>query len=74
MIMFQLQQQHTLIIGHPFSMYAKYVALKYLARTCAYQGVRNVTYLENIAYVLTGCFLMSKQFFSEAQNFDEIDV
>ena len=43
--------------GHPFSTYAKFSGkLTFLnpirTRTCAYQGVRNVSFPENFAYVL----------------------
>ena len=39
---------------HSFSTYAKFSAkLTFLThtRTCTYQGVRNITFLENLAYV-----------------------
>ena len=48
------------IWGHPFSAYAKFSEkLTFLTslirtRTCAYQGVRNVSFSENVAYVLNG--------------------
>ena len=48
------------IRGHPLSMYAKFSEkLTFLTpltrlRTCAYQGVRNVSFSENFAYVLSG--------------------
>ena len=41
--------------GHPLSMYAKCSQkLTFLRtrRTCAFQGVRNVSFLENFVYVL----------------------
>ena len=46
--------------GHPFSTYTKFSEkLIFLTplirtRTCTYQGVRNVTFSENFAYVLNG--------------------
>ena len=36
----------------PLSTYAKFSEIR--TRTCAYQGVRNVSFSENFAYVLNG--------------------
>ena len=48
-------------LGHPLSMYAKFSGkLTFLTpwyahvRTCVYQGVRNVSFLEHFAHVLNG--------------------
>ena len=38
--------------GHPFSRYENFP--KNYVRTCTYQGVRNVSFSENFAYVLNG--------------------
>ena len=46
--------------GHPLSTYAKFSEKTDISntlirtRTCAYQGVRNVSFSENVAYVLNG--------------------
>ena len=54
---FALKTLFVLERGHPFSKYTKFSEkLTFLAptRTCAYQGVRNVSVSENFAYVLYG--------------------
>ena len=44
----------------PFIKYVRKISLKTISnplirtRTCAYQGVRNVSFSENLAYVLNG--------------------
>ena len=40
--------------GHPLSMYAKFSEKLTFLTPCAYQGVRNVGFSENFAYVLNG--------------------
>ena len=42
------------ITGHPFSTYAKFSEKFIFFTPCAYQGVRNVNFSENFAYVLNG--------------------
>ena len=45
--------------GHPFSTYAKFFQ-KLTFRTCAYQGVRNISFSENFACVRNGWPQMKK--------------
>ena len=40
--------------GHPLSTYAKLSKKLTFLRTCAYQGVRNVGFSENFAYIVNG--------------------
>ena len=40
--------------GHPLSMYAKFSEKLTFLTPCAYQGVRNVGFSENFAFVLNG--------------------
>ena len=42
------------IWGHPFSTFAKYSEKLIFLTLCAYQGVRNVIFLENFVCVLNG--------------------
>ena len=60
-----------LLKDHPFSTYAKpSEKLTFLTswyahvRTCAYQGVRNVSFSESFAYLLNGWTLLSKPLFA----------
>ena len=57
------------ILDHLFSTYAKFSEkLTFLppplipTRTCAYQGVRNVSFLENFPYLLNEWALLSKKY------------
>ena len=49
---------------YPFRMHAKFsekltfLTLLIRTRTCAYQGVRNVRFSQNFAYVINGCLLI----------------
>ena len=53
------------VMDHPFSTYAKFSEKTNIScrlirtRTCAYQGVRNVSFSENFAFVLNKWSLMS---------------
>ena len=56
---------------HPLSTYAKFsekLTFLNLWDTCAHQGVRNVSFSENFAYVLNGWTLTTNQFAAKTKR------